>query len=194
MRRGGWGLGPFLPVPALADVTLGLLGFGNIARLVAKKAKAFGFQVIASDPLVKDSIFAAAGVARVGFNALLATADVISLHCPLLPETTHLINRDAIAKMKRGAILVNTSRGPVIQEEDFCEGVQSGKIGGAALDVFEKEPLSSDSPLRRLPPSVILTSHAASYSEKAETNLRIKAAEAARDFLQGKRPQSVLCG
>jgi D-3-phosphoglycerate dehydrogenase len=82
----------------------------------------------------------------------------------------------------------------VIKEEDLIEGVRSGRIGGAALDVFEKEPLSPDSPLRTLPSNVLLTSHAASYSEKAETNLRIKAAEAARDFLQGKRPRSVLCG
>lgn len=194
MRHGGWGIGPFLPMPAFSTLTLGVLGFGNIARLVAKKAKAFGFQVIASDPFVKESVFAEAGVTPVTFDALLETADILSLHCPLIPATTHLINKDAIAKMKRGVILVNTSRGPVIDESDFIEAVQSGKIGGAALDVFEKEPLSPDSPLRSLPPNVLLTSHAASYSENAETSLRVKAAEAARDFLEGKRPRSVLCG
>jgi D-3-phosphoglycerate dehydrogenase len=94
--------------------------------------------------------------------------------------------------MKHGVILVNTSRGPIVKEGDFIEAVKSGKIGGAGLDVYEKEPLSPDSPLRRLPPNVILTSHAASYSEKAETTMRVKAAEAARDFLQGKRPRSAL--
>jgi D-3-phosphoglycerate dehydrogenase len=194
MRNGGWGIGPFLPIPAFSDLTLGLLGFGNIARLVAQKAKAFGFNVIASDPFVKDSTFAEAEVTSVSFDTLLETSDILSLHCPLVPATTHLINADAIAKMKRGVLLVNTSRGPVIQEEDFIQGVQSGKIGGAALDVFETEPLSPDSPLRRLPSNVLLTSHAASYSESAETNLRVKAAEAARDFLQGKRPRSVVAG
>ena len=192
MRRGGWGLTPFLPVPAFGDLTLGLVGFGNIARLVAKKAKAFGFQVIASDPFVKDSVFAEAGVKSVSFDSLLETADVVSLHCPLIAETTHLIDRNAIAKMKPSVLLVNTSRGPVIDEAALVEAVRAGKIGGAALDVFEQEPLSPQSPLRELPPNVILTSHAASYSESAETNLRIKAAEAARDFLQGKRPRSVV--
>jgi D-3-phosphoglycerate dehydrogenase len=192
MRHGGWGIGPFLPVPAFSDLTLGLVGFGNIARLVAKKAKTFGFNTIASDPFVKDCVFAEAGVTPVPFDTLLQRADIISLHCPLIPETTHLINRDSIAQMKQGVILVNTSRGPVIKEEDLIEGVRSGKIGGAGLDVYEKEPLSPTSPLRTLPPNVLLTSHAAAYSESAETTLRVKAAESARDFLESRRPRSVV--
>lgn len=188
---GGWGVNRFRPIPALSELTIGLVSFGKIARVLARKAKALGFSVIAFDPLVEDALFAEAGVEHVELDILLETADVISLHCPLLPETTHLINRDTIALMKPGTILINTSRGQVVNEVDLVIALEQGKIGGAGLDVFEEEPLPTYSPLRKLN-NVILTSHAASVSEKAVNNLQMKAAEAARDFLLGKRPSSVL--
>jgi phosphoglycerate dehydrogenase-like enzyme len=122
---------------------------------------------------------------------LLRTADIISLHCPLLPQTRHMINAEAIARMKPGTILVNTARGPLVNEADLVAALKAGKIVGAGLDVFEKEPLATDSPLRSLP-NVILTSHAASVSARAVDLLQIQAAEAARDILLGKRPAGAL--
>jgi len=191
ISRGGWGINPFRPIPAFSDLMLGLVGFGKIGRMVAHKASVFGFRIVAYDPGVPEAVFARYGVESVDLDALLKKADIISLHCPLLPQTTHLINRKTIAMMKRGVILINTSRGAVVKEDDLVEALESGHIGGAGLDVFEKEPLPADSPLRSLP-NVILTSHAASVSERAIEMLQTKAAEAARDFLQGKPPASVL--
>ncbi len=191
IAHGEWGVGPLLPVAALYDLTLGLVGFGAIARRVAAKAKAFGLRVVAADPYVADSVFRENAVERVDWETLRGSADIISLHCPLLPETTHLINRDSIAQMKGGVIIVNTSRGPVIKESDLIEALQSGRVAAAGLDVFEEEPLPAGSVLRSLP-NVLLTSHAASVSSRAVDLLQIKAAEAARDFLNGKRPESAL--
>jgi D-3-phosphoglycerate dehydrogenase len=191
IAQGGWGVGPLLPIPAFSDMILGLIGLGAIARRVAQKARVFGFRIMASDPYLADSVFAEYGVERVDGKTLLRAADIISLHCPLVPETTHLINRQTIAKMKPGVIVVNTSRGPVIHEAELIEALESGRIQGAGLDVFEQEPLPLESALRTLP-NVLLTSHAASVSSRAVELLQIKAAESARDLLQGKRPESTL--
>jgi D-3-phosphoglycerate dehydrogenase / 2-oxoglutarate reductase len=140
---------------------------------------------------LSDSIFTRERVERVDLETLLAFADVISLHCPLLPATKHLLGRENIRKMKRGVLIVNTSRGPVIHEPDLIEALTDGQVLGAGLDVFEREPLPIDSPLRSMP-NVLLTSHAASYSKQSMEMLQIKAAEAARDFLEGRRPESQL--
>lgn len=183
--QGGWGVNPFRPIPACSELTLGLVSFGRIARRVAQKAKAFGFNVIAFDPLLPASVYAEQQVESVDLDALFKRSDVISLHCPLVPETTKLINRANIAKMKPGVILINTSRGPVVDEAALIDALKSGKINGAGLDVFEEEPLPAGSPLRTFS-NVLLTSHAASVSEKAVDMLQRKAAEAARDFLLGK--------
>ena len=191
IEHGGWGVNPLRPIPAPSELTLGLVSFGKIARRVAVKAKVFGFRVAAFDPLVEAAVCDEFGVVKLDFDALLAESDIISLHCPLIPETTHLVNRETIARMKAGVILINTSRGPVVCEPDLVEALESKRVLGAGLDVFEEEPLPVNSPLRRLP-NVILTSHAASVSEKAVELLQRKAAEAARDFLQGKRPVSAL--
>jgi D-3-phosphoglycerate dehydrogenase len=189
--HGEWGIAPLLPIPAISDLTLGLIGFGAIARRVAQKARAFGFRIVAADPYVNESLFAENNVERMDLDALLATADVISLHCPLLKETTHLINHRSIGKMKHGVLIVNTSRGPIIKETDLIDALHNGRVCGAGLDVFEEEPLAKDSPLRTLP-SVVLTSHSASVSTRAVELLQIKAAEAACAFLEGKRPEGAL--
>ena len=185
IMRGGWGVNPFRPIPACCEMTLGLVSFGRIARRVAQKAQAFGFTVIAYDPLLPSSVFEEYHAKSVSLDELYRNADVISLHCPLVAETTHLINADSIAKMKNGVILINTSRGPTVDEKALIEGLKSGKINGAGLDVFEEEPLPANSPLRSFP-NVLMTSHAASVSEKAVEMLQRKAAEAARDFMSGK--------
>jgi D-3-phosphoglycerate dehydrogenase len=188
---GVWNIGALRPIPAFIDLTLGLVSFGRIAQKVAAKAKVFGFRIIAFDPHLPDAVFLERGVERVDFDALLQHADILSLHCPLLPTTRHLVNRDTIGRMKPGVILINTARGPIVNEADLVEGLRSGKIGAAGLDVFEEEPLPTGSPLRAMP-GVLLTSHAASVSERSVRLLQIRAAEAARDFLQGRRPLAAL--
>jgi D-3-phosphoglycerate dehydrogenase len=130
-------------------------------------------------------------VDRVDMETLFKTADIISLHCPLVPSTTHLIRRETIATMKPGVLIINTSRGPVIREADLVEALATGKVLAAGLDVFEREPLPADSPLRAMR-NVVLTSHAASVSLRAVEALQVKAAESARDFLEGKRPEGAL--
>lgn len=189
--RGEWNVNAFRPMPALRDMTLGLVGFGKLARALSRKARVFDFRLIAVDPLAADSLFAEYDVTRTDLDTLLAESDAVSLHCPLLPETQNLIDRAAIAKMKDGAILVNTARGPVVNESDLADALSSGKLAGAGLDTFEIEPLAMDSPLRQLT-NVLLTSHSAWVSEKAMDTLQTMAAEAARDFLLGKRPYSAL--
>jgi D-3-phosphoglycerate dehydrogenase len=191
IMRGGWGVKQFLPIPAFQDLTLGLIGFGKIARRVSYKAKAFNFRIIGFDPLVPDSAFKEHGVERVDFDTLIRTAEIISLHCPLVSETKHLINHSTIELFRPNAFLVNTSRGALIKETDLIEALRDGRIAGAGLDVFEKEPLPADSPLRTFS-KVILTSHAASVSETAREMLQTLAAEGARDFLHGKRPAGAL--
>lgn len=189
--NGIWNIETLRPIPAPSTLTLGLVSFGKIARRVADKAQAFGFNVIASDPYLPESAFAEHGVKGVDFDTLVATSDVISLHCPLTAETTHLFDAKVFDKMKQGSILVNTSRGPVVKETDLIAALKSGKLRGAGLDVFEEEPLPAGSPLRDFD-NIILTCHSASVSENAAVMLQTKAAEAVRDFLQGKRPVSAL--
>jgi D-3-phosphoglycerate dehydrogenase / 2-oxoglutarate reductase len=189
--QGGWGVGPFLPVPAFSDLTLGLIGFGSIARKVSDKARPFRFSQVAFDPFAKAELFRERDVEPVALEELFERADIISLHCPLTPETHHIINADSISRMRPGVLLINTARGPLVNEADLVNALRSGKILGAGLDVFEKEPLPSDSPLRTFA-NVVLTSHAASVSTRAVELLQIKAAEAARDILMGKRPEGAL--
>ena len=191
IRDGGWGITPFLPINAFSDLTLGLVGFGSIARKVSYKARPFRFLQIAFDPKVPAETFASNDVRQVEFEALLREANIISMHCPLLPETRHMINAHTISRMRPDALLINTARGPLVKEADLIDALETGKLAGAGLDVFEKEPLPADSPLRRLP-NVLLTSHAASASERARDLLQIKAAEAARDILLGRRPEGAL--
>ena len=191
IAHGGWGVGPFLPIPAFSDLTLGLIAFGSIAKKVSQKARPFRFQQIAYDPVAKEESFVGQGVERVELDDLLRRSDIITLHCPLMPSTHHMINAASIAKMKAGVLLINTARGPLVNEVDLIAALQAGKILGAGLDVFEKEPLPKESLLRTFP-NVLLTSHAASVSTRAVELLQIKAAEAARDILLGKRPEGAL--
>jgi D-3-phosphoglycerate dehydrogenase / 2-oxoglutarate reductase len=191
IAHGDWGIAPLLPIPSFFDLTLGLVGFGAIARHVAQKARVFGFRIVAADPYVSDPVFSQNEVRRVDLDALLASADIISLHCPLVAETTHLIRRETIEKMKPGVLIINTARGPIIKETDLVNALTSGRVLAAGLDVFEREPLPVDSPLRSMG-NVFLTSHAASVSTRAVALLQTKAAESARDFLQNKRPEGQL--
>jgi len=168
VREGRWAAGedPWVaarPVSRLSTMTLGLVGFGNIGRLVAERARPFGFRLLAADPYVAAETAAPYGVRLVGLEDLLRASDVVSLHVLLTPETRHLLDAARLALMKPTAILVNTSRGPVVDEAALVEALRAGRLAGAALDVFETEPLDPESPLARLD-EVILAPHLGSYS------------------------------
>lgn len=183
----GWvtttGLGP---VPAVSDVTCGLVGTGQIGRRVAARLRAFGARVIAYDPYADPAAVAAEGIGLVSLEELLESADIVSVHAPLTPETRHLIDASAIAAMKETAILVNTARGALVDTRAAAEAVTAGRLGGLGLDVFESEPLEAGHPLRSAP-RTLLTPHAAFYSERSLANLQLFAAEEMGRAVRGER-------
>ena len=166
---------------------MGLIGFGNIPRLMTPKAQAFGFNVIASDPYAPKELFEKYGVESVSMDELYERSDFISVHAPLLPETKGLVNKDAFKKMKDTAIIVNTARGPLINEKDLIEALDENEIGGAGLDVVETEPLPENSPLIGRD-NVILAPHTAFYSVEALEELQTKAASDVARVLNGEEP------
>jgi D-3-phosphoglycerate dehydrogenase len=187
VQSGRWELPPIAPLRRLQGQVLGLVGFGNIPRAVAPKAKAFGLTVIAHDPFVAEDTLASAGVEGASFDDLLARSDFLSVHAPLTPSTRGLMNAAAFARMKRSAMIVNTARGPLIDEGALVAALDSGQIGGAALDVVATEPLPKDSPLLGRD-NVILTPHTAFYSVEALVELQTKAAIDVSRVLSGEAP------
>lgn len=147
----------------LSDSRLGLIGFGHIAQLVAEKASCFGMRILVHDPWVSGDDIRSRGAEPVDLHALLSNSDFISVHCPLTPKTRHLIGEREIRLMKPDAVFINTSRGPIVDENALIRALQEKRIGAAGLDVFETEPLPAESPLRSLE-NVVLTPHIASYS------------------------------
>ncbi len=191
MRTGRWRPGGFGVMGPITGETLGLVGFGNIAREVAPRAKALGLQLSGCDPYIPDEPFTALGVERVeSLDELLARSDYVSIHTPLTAETRHHFGRDQFEKMKLSAYLLNTSRGPVIDEEALVEALEEGQIAGAGLDVYEHEPLAADSPLLQMD-NVVLTPHSAAYSNQAIANLRRRVGQACVDIMQGRWPSTV---
>lgn len=186
-----WGKGrPLLwTVPRLMGTTLGLLGFGNVARATARRARPFGLKVIAHDPYVADTTLGALEVEPVGFDELLARSDYLSLHTPHNEETHHIIDSDAFARMKPGAVLINTSRGPVVDEVALLKALDYGNLAMAALDVLEREPPDKSNPLLSHP-DVIVTPHVASASTRMLPECRRRAARQVALVLRGKWPMS----
>lgn len=176
VRSGTWKIVPDAPMPSFASMTFATVGFGRIARAVLDRARGFRFKLAAFDPFQDNDAFAEAGVARLTLDDLFASADIISLHTPLTPETHHLINADRLQQMKNTAIVVNTARGGLIDTDVLAEALHAGEIAGAGLDVFETEPLPDDHPLRNCP-NALLTSHVAWYSDQSVPALQRKAAE-----------------
>ncbi len=156
VQAGRWEMPAVVPLRRLAGQVLGLIGFGNIPRALAPKAKAFGLDVIAHDPYAAKDVFSACSVASVSLDDLLARSDFISVHAPLTEATRGLVNAAAFARMKKGAAIVNTARGPLIDEPALIAVLDSGHLGGAALDVVTTEPLPKDLPLHRPRRNVIL--------------------------------------
>jgi D-3-phosphoglycerate dehydrogenase len=186
VQSGRWEVPPIVPLRRLEGRVFGLVGFGNIPRALAPKAASFGFKVIAHDPYVSKDVLNQAGVEGVSFDDLLARSDFISVHAPLLPATRGLLNAETFAKMKTGAYVINTARGPLIDEAALVAALDSGKLGGAALDVVAAEPLAKDSPLLGRD-NVILTPHTAFYSVEALEELQTKCASDVARVLSGEK-------
>ena len=186
VQSGRWEVPPIVPLRRLEGQVLGLIGFGNIPRTLAPKARAFGLHVLAHDPYLAPESFAAAGVEGVSFDELLGRSDFVSVHAPLLPATRGLMNASAFAKMKKRAFLINTARGPLVDEAALAAALDSGQLGGAALDVVATEPLAKDSPLLGRD-NVILTPHTAFYSVEALEELQTKCATDVARVLSGEK-------
>ena len=187
-HAGRWEMPAVTPIHRLRGTVLGLVGFGRIPQLVAPKAKAFGMRVVAYDPYVPQAVMDLAGVRRVEFAELLKISDYISIHSPLLPETRHMFSTEAFRQMKPGALIVNTSRGPVVDEAALAAALDAKQIAGAALDVLEQEPPVSSPLFGRN--NVILTPHTSFYSVESLEELQTKAAEEVVRVLSGQPPRN----
>ncbi len=188
VQAGEWQMPSVVPIHRLRGTVLGLVGFGRIPQLLAPKAQAFGLRVIACDPYVPEEVMSRARVKRVEFAELVKTSDYISIHAPLMPETTHLFNAAVFSQMKPTAYLVNTARGPVVDEAALAAALDQHQLAGAALDVVEKEPPSNSPLLGR--DNVILTPHTGFYSEESLADLQTKAAEEVVRVLSGQAPRN----
>ncbi len=187
VESGRWEVRIARPIYALADRVLGLLGFGRIARRVAQKMRGFGVRLIAHDPFLPDETFQREGVQAVGFQELLERSDILSLHAPLGPQTAHILGRGQLKALKPHALVVNTSRGALIDEQALVQALSEGWIAGAGLDVLESEPIPAGHPLLRLG-NVIVTPHAAYYSERSIVQLKRQTARAMACLLKGEAP------
>jgi len=187
IRKGNWHYETAVGTPRLRGKTFGVIGCGRIGTATALRAKAFGLDVVFHDPRLPQGVDKALGIRRAQkLEDLLEQSDFVSLHCYLDETTRHMINADAISKMKKGTYLINTARGPVIDEEALLAGLASGQIAGAALDVVEHEPLADER--LRSHPKILFTPHSAFYSVEGFVELRSKAAMEIRRVLMGETP------
>jgi D-3-phosphoglycerate dehydrogenase len=182
LKEGEWKRSKFMGVE-LNDKVLGVMGFGRIGREVAKRAQAMEMRVIAYDPFITKERAATLGVEMVPLDELFRRADVITVHTPLIKETRHVINAKTIATMKDGVRLINCARGGIIDEKALADGIASGKVAGAALDVFESEP-PTDSPIIALD-RVIVTPHLGASTVEAQQNVAISVANQCISVLSG---------
>jgi D-3-phosphoglycerate dehydrogenase len=184
-RQGGW---PRLKGFSLEGRCVGLVGLGSIGKEVARRLAGFDCQILAYDP-VQDLDFADYWQIRyTSLEDLLAQADVVSLHLPVLPETVGLVDRQFIGRMKPGAWLVNTARGELVDEQALYEAIVAGRLAGAALDVFSQEPPGAESPLLQLP-QVLPTPHMGAHTDGATNAMGRMALEACLTVLQGRQPE-----
>jgi D-3-phosphoglycerate dehydrogenase / 2-oxoglutarate reductase len=189
VRAGGWGLSGL--GRDLRATTVGVVGTGLIGREVVKRLWGFSPTLLAHDVVQNQEVVDRYGVSYVPLDELLERSDFVTLHAPLLPETRGLIGREALRRMKPTAYLVNTARGPLVDEAALVEALREGRLAGAALDVFATEPLAADSPLRQLD-NVILTPHIAGVTEESVEAMARMAVENAARVLRGEEPLSCL--
>ena len=177
------------PMASIHGQTLGIVGCGDIGRAVARKAAGFGLSLIGTDPYVKESLVAAAGIKLMSMGDLLRRADFVSAHTPLDKGTFHLIGEKEFKLMKPTAYFINTSRGSVVDEPALIRSLQSKAIAGAGLDVFEKEPVAPDNPLLKMD-NVIVLPHSASYSDAAVEVQPVNPSEEVTRVLTGRWPKN----
>ncbi len=194
VKRGEWASNPDwcfwkYPLIELAGKTIGIIGFGRIGQSTAKIAQALGMKVLAYDSY-KNRSLESENCKYVSLDELYAASDVISLHCPLFPETKGIINKESIAKMKNGVMILNASRGPLIIEEDLTDALNSGKVAGAALDVVSSEPIRADNPLLSAK-NCIITPHIAWAAKESRQRLMDIAINNLKAFIEGK-PENVV--
>jgi D-3-phosphoglycerate dehydrogenase len=190
VRAGRWDVLPGKPIYRLSGSTLGLVGFGNIARQVAVRAAAFGMRVLFFDPFVNESEFKVPGE-KFELHELLRQSDFVSVHPPLTPQTRKMINDEAFSRMKPGAFLINCARGPIVDTDALVRALDAKKIAGCALDTTDPEPLPERHPLRARD-NVIVNPHAAWYSEQAMVGLKAGAPNEVRRVLSGEWPLNVV--
>ena len=193
IRGGNWHYKSAIAAPRLRGKTLGLVGCGRIGTATALRAKAFGLDVVFYDPKLPDGVDKALGVRRArSLDELMGQSHFVSLHCYLDESTHHIIDAKALARMPAGGILVNTARGPVVDQSALVEALDSGHLLGAGIDVVEREPL--DDERLRVHPRVILTPHSAFYSIEGFVELRRKTAQEVRRLLTGEAPRNPVNG
>jgi D-3-phosphoglycerate dehydrogenase len=191
VKHGKWDRKSFTGVEVYKK-TIGIVGLGKIGAHVAGIARSMGMRLLAYDPYLSTERAEQLGCQLVELDLLFRESDYITLHLPKTPETYHLIDAAAIAKMKPTARIVNCARGGIIDETALVEALQQGSIAGAAIDVYETEPLASDSPLRALDKNVVLTPHLGASTEEAQVNVAIDVAEQIRDVLLGLPARSAV--
>jgi D-3-phosphoglycerate dehydrogenase / 2-oxoglutarate reductase len=192
VRAGSWGAGiPGAWTGSLYGETVGIVGLGNIGSAFARRAAAFEASVIAHDPYVDDTRFKALGVERVSLETLAERADYVSVHTLLNAETRHLISEAFLQRMKPTAMLINTARGPVVDENALARALTQKRLAGAALDVWEQEPVGGENPLLRMD-NVIATPHAAFFSSSAVARVPRRCGEEVARVLTGRRPLNVV--
>lgn len=187
-KNGGW---ERFVGSELAGGTIGLLGFGNIAQLTAKKLKGFDVEIIAYDKYPDTAKASEYGVTMTTFEQVLAHSDIVSMHLPSLKETHHIMNDKAFARMKPSAIFINTARGAVVDEQALSRALSSGVIAGAAIDVYESEPVSADHPILQIG-NLITTPHTAAETFETYTRVSMITAQALLDIFEGREPPNIL--
>jgi D-3-phosphoglycerate dehydrogenase / 2-oxoglutarate reductase len=191
IRRGIWDARALMPQRHFDGATLGLVAFGRIPRLMVRKLAGFGMRVLACDPFVSEEVMAAAGVRKATQEEVFQEADYVSVHAPLNESTLHLVDARHFRLMKPTALFVNTSRGPVVNEADLIQALENGQIAGAALDVFEREPLAADSPLLQME-NVLLTPHMGGMSDRNYMEFYEYSMETIFDLAQHRWPRSIV--
>lgn len=192
VREGIWDQDQGMGMKRPDKLTVGLAGFGHIPRVVASYLKPMGFTVLAYDPYVEEEIFEQAGVIKADKDALVGNSDILSLHLPLTSDTKGFVNEESIKRMKEKVIIVNTARGPIVEQEALIKALESGKVAAAGLDVFEEEPLTDvENPLM-LMDNVILTPHVSYRSEDAVPSLCESVANTIVKIAKGEIPRNTV--
>lgn len=190
IRAGTYDYAEGRPIHRTCEQVFGVMGLGLIGSATARKAKGIGFKVIGYDPLRQPGEITEHGVEVVTWAELLRRSDILSIHVPLTDQTHHLLGPESIARMKRGAKIVNTARGGIIETSALISAVTSGHLAGAALDVFEQEPVPSDSPVLDLP-NIVVTPHISWYSEESYIELKSRTIQNVIDVLEGSSPRNI---